>query len=647
MKRRTGFLSFFAAAALVASVLVPSATKAAVACAPAEHPGGDWRMYGHDNANTRSQPAETTIGRLEAPFLGPVWTFSASAAGGSGDFTGTPTVADGCVYVGSNDGWVFAMNADTGELVWKAEVPDGGGINSSITAPGDGRVYAAVSHATRAACTGEQCEGPYVVAFDQADGHVVWQSAWDRGVGADPPVIPVIDTQPGADVYGSPMVFDGVVFEGVSGGSAELGDEADRYAFQGSFVLLDASTGAVLKKTWTIHPPMQPDDEFAGAGVWSTPAIDAASKVAYVGTANPFKPQAQHQNADAVIKVDLDKTSATFGQILGRYNGNIDEYVPGFDSLPCVDIKGNPPPYYPQGLGSCSDADLDFGAAPNLFADAGGKLMVGAGQKSGIYHAFDAATMTGAWTSIVGPPTSVGGIVGSTAYDGSAFYGPITVGGYLWSIGKDDGLVRWLSPVADGAHWGEPVAVANGVVYTVDLKGFLDAFDAETGLPLLARPIAAGSGTGGDPVLSWGGVSVARNTLYAAVGLSALPNGFVVAFRPGGGGSGPAPGPEPPPLPELPAGVPVVAGPGAYSTTYLTPFALVRAGAERLDFTNLDLQRHDVDHIPTSGPQLFESDLAANGETVEVRFHGHLTRGQTYDFYCTLHPGMFGKVIAY
>ena len=132
MKRRTGFLSFFAAAALVASVLVPSATKAAVACAPAEHPGGDWRMYGHDNANTRSQPAETTIGRLEAPFLGPVWTFSASAAGGSGDFTGTPTVADGCVYVGSNDGWVFAMNADTGELVWKAEVPDGGGINSSI-----------------------------------------------------------------------------------------------------------------------------------------------------------------------------------------------------------------------------------------------------------------------------------------------------------------------------------------------------------------------------------------------------------------------------------------------------------------------------------------------------------------------------------
>jgi polyvinyl alcohol dehydrogenase (cytochrome) len=653
MKRRPRLLTSAAAAALAAGLLVPSVTNAAPACADDSqqpgglHPGGDWRMFGHDYANTRSQPAETTIGRLQAPLLAPAWTFSSTAADGGGDFTGTPTVADGCVYVGSNEGWVFAINADTGDLVWKAPVPAGGGINSSVTVPGDGRVYAAVSHATRAACTGEQCEGPYVIALDQADGHLVWQSSWDRGAGVVPQVIQVIDTQPGADVYGSPMIFDGLVFEGVSGGSAELGDESDRYAFQGSFVILDAATGAVLKKTWVIHPPNQPNDDFAGAGVWSTPSIDPATKTAYVGTANPFKPQAQHENADAVIKVDLNKASPTFGSILGRYAGTIEEYVPAFSKMPCVDTPGNPPPYYPQGLGSCADADLDFGAAPNLFTDVAGKLMVGAGQKSGVYHAFDAATLKQAWSSIVGPPTSVGGIVGSTAYDGSAFYGPITVGGYLWSIAKDNGLLRWLGPVADGAHWGEPVAVANGVVYTVTLTGFLDAFDAQTGVPLLMRPIAAGSGTGGDPVASWGGVSVARNTVYAAVGITGLPNGFVVAFRPGGGeGGGPGPGPEPPPLPD---GVrpTVYAGPGGYLTTYLTPIMLVRAGNEVLDFTNFDLQRHDVDHIPTSGPQLFESDLAANNETVQVRFHGHLERGKNYDFYCTLHPGMFGKIVAY
>ena len=129
-----------------------------------------------------------------------------------------------------------------------------------------------------------------------------------------------------------PVVFDGLVFEGVSGGSAELGDEADRYDFQGSFALLDATSGALVKKTWTIHSPDTHDD-FAGAGIWSTPAVDADTKYAYVGTANPFKPQAEHPNANSVVKIDLDppgrrsaRSSALQGQ--GRR-------VPRQRGLPC------------------------------------------------------------------------------------------------------------------------------------------------------------------------------------------------------------------------------------------------------------------------------------------------------------------------
>jgi len=638
-----------AAGALAAAALVPGASHAAALCADdtkyagGVHPGGDWRQYGHDDSNTRSQPNEHKIGRLTAPRLAPAWTFSSTQAGGSGDFTGTPTVADGCVFVGSNGGWVFAMNADTGALVWKRQVPDGGGINSSITVPGDGRVYAAVSHAasrsTGGPCSGQQCTGPYVIALDQKDGSLVWKSTWVRANDT----VNVIDVQPGSDVYGSPAVFDGLVFEGVSGGSAELGSQADRSTFQGSFVILDAATGDVLRKTWTIHPPLQPDDVYAGAGIWSTPAIDHATKLLYVGVGNPFKPEAQHPNSDAVIKVDLDRTHAAFGTIVGRFDGTVDQYLAVLRKLPCVDFPGNPAPYYPQGLGKCMDEDMDFGAAPNLFTDAHGTTLVGDGQKSGIYHAFRADTMKEVWHSIVGPPSSVGGIVGSTAYDGTAFYGPITLGGYIWSIRKGDGRLRWVSPVADGAHWGEPVAIANGVSYSVDLKGFLDAYDAQTGAPLLHRPIAIGSGAGASPVLSWGGVSVARNTVYAAVGISALSNGFVVAFRPGGHGGGGGGGL--PPLPSVGGGPTVVAGPGSYTTTYWTPIALVQAGAEKLSFTNFDLQRHDVDQL-TSGPQLFESDYAGLGQTVHVRFHGHLERGKTYDFYCTLHPGMFGKILA-
>src|SRR5262249_24353598 len=157
----------------------------------------------------------------------------------------------------STRGWVFAINADTGKLVWKAPVPHGGNVNSSVTvaervlpAPAKpakkmkrkakrrtkhrskrhvkakrkpapprtaGTLYMAVTGRQKFEnCPpGDPCTGPYVIALDQATGQLVWSSS-------------AIDTQPGADVYGSPMVYNGVLLEGVSGGAAELGDESDR-----------------------------------------------------------------------------------------------------------------------------------------------------------------------------------------------------------------------------------------------------------------------------------------------------------------------------------------------------------------------------------------------------------------------------------
>ena len=608
-------------------------------CGPAGVPGGEWRTYGHDLSQTRHQDRERVIAPADVPLLTPAWTFSTTDAEGAGDITGTPVVADGCLYVGTNRGWVFALNADSGELVWKAEVPEGGGINSSVGVE-HGRVYAAVSRTQRGEGCPDPCVGPYAVAFDQATGALVWST-------------PPIDTQRGSDVYGSPVFVDGVMLLGVSGGSAELGDEADRFAFQGSMNFIDAATGQVLKKTWTIHSPDQPADDFAGGGIWSTPAIDTDRKVAYAGTANPFKPQAEHEHTNAVLKFDVDRASPTFGEILDSYKGTIDEYIPAFSDLPCYDFPGNNPPYYPQGLGSCGDIDLDFGASPNLFTDASGRKLVGAGQKSGVYHVFDAETMEPVWTQVVGPPTQVGGIVGSTAYDGSSVFGPVTVPGYVWSLDAAAGTHRWAGAIGDGAHWGEPVAVANGVVYTVDLAGFLDAFEARTGAPLARRPLALG-GTHSPASMSWGGVSIARNTVYAAVGITGLDEGYVVAFRRGtttdlpadaqetaggllgdGGGGG-----------ELPAGATIVAGPGAASTTYATPVMVTQVGGP-LSFTNLDLPQHDVvaDRTAPDGTPLFRTPLVGLGQTVPVEGLDRVQSGQTYGFYCSIHPGMRGSLI--
>ncbi|MCU1448716.1 MAG: Pyrrolo-quinoline quinone repeat-containing protein [Acidimicrobiales bacterium] len=617
---------------LVALVAIPGirATRAAAptpspvaGCGPVGVTGGDWPSYGHDLSNTRNQDHERAIAVADVPTLAPAWTFSSNGAGGSGDFTGTPSVADGCVFAGSNGGWVYAINADTGKLVWKTKAPSGGLINASVAVEA-GTVYAAVSKTTRSGCTAN-CGGPYVIALDEGTGALKWTSA-------------PIDVQPGADVYGSPVVFDGLVFEGVSGGAAELGDQTDRYDFQGSFVLLDAPSGALVKKTWTIHSP-DVHDNFAGAGIWSTPAVDSTTKYAYVGTGNPFKPQDEAPHADSIVKIDLDRTRPTFGEIVGSYKGNVDEYVDQ-STLPCVDFMGNNPATYPQGLGSCSDQDLDFGAAPNLFTDAGGRKLVGAGQKSGVYHVADAATMAPVWKTPVGPPSAVGGIVGSTAVDSNGVYGPVTTGGYLWSLDRTGGP-RWATPTADGVHWGNPVAVGNGIVYTVDLKGFLGAYDGRLGTPLLHRPIAAGSGTGSSAVASWGGVSIARNTVYAAVGISGLPDGFIVAFKPGGGQAGGVP--QPPPLPPTPgapsAGNTVIAGPGAVATTYATPAVTIQHG-QSLSFTNLDVPQHDVQGNNGS----FGSPLISTGQSTPVAGVQSLPPG-SYAFYCSLHRNMTGTLI--
>ena len=675
---------------VVLGALLPAAAPAAAApmpgCADPDVQGGEWRSYGGDFSNTRTQPREKTIAPADVPLLTPAFTFSTADAEVEGDFTGTPVVADGCIYVATNRGWALAINADDGKLVWKTKFPQGGTANNSVAvAPRacgktvkykkkvvkrrvKGKIRRKVKRvrvaktkycptvfvgATR---TREDAEeepgqggdagptiGPYAIAFDQATGKVAWFT-------------PPLDTQNGADLYASPVVFDGVLMLGISGGAAELGDESDRHAFQGAMTFTDAGTGRLLKKTWTIHPPNQPEDNFAGATIWSTPAVDTEKKVAYVGTGNPFKPQAEHQYANAVVKYDLSRKSKRFGEIVGHYKGTIDEYVPGLSELPCYDFPNNNPPYYPQGIGACGDIDLDFGAAPNLWKGPDGRTMVGAGQKSGVYHAFDGETMKPEWTQIVGPPTAVGGIVGSTAHDGSSVFGPVTVPGYLWSVGADAGQHRWFAPVGDGAHWGNPVAVANGVVYTLDLYGFLNAYDARNGALLAKKHLAVG-GSGSPASLSWGGVSIARNTIYANTGIGSLSEGHIVAYRPGapqdsaedvidtvgGGGGGGGGGGE---GGSVPAGGAIVAVPGSTYTTYATPVMVTQVGGP-LNFMNFDLPQHDViaDEKGPDGRPLFQSKLSGLGEVAPIEGLDRVKSGQTYGFFCSLHPGMRGSLI--
>lgn len=562
--------ALFLAGALIATTApVLSEAAAPFECAEANVPGGDWRRISNQLDGSRNQTAEKILDQRSAATLEPKWTFDANfwTEGENNEVTGYPIVADGCLYVGSSTGqsetavntpgWIFSMNADTGKLVWRKRmdgvergalhypvddgrgnpcgVPFGGGGVYSTLAVEDGVVYAFVS----------QIGAPRVVALDQQTGEVLWTT--------------VVDCQVGSDAVSSPIVFKSIsgksyVWVGVSGTAAE-GDEADRLGFQGNYVILEGGRtgGAIVDKVFTIDESKWADG-YAGANIWATVAIDDDKNSpvymhGFVGTGNPFNYDREDDYSNALIKMDLrdelpnGDPNPDFPKITGVYKGDIEEFFPELEEASACEELEEVDNTFAAGF-ECLQLDLDFGAIPNIWWTSGGKRLMGSGQKSGVYHAVDPVTMEPVWKTLLGHPSAVGGIVGSAAYDGRFLYGPHTVGGYLWSIDKNTGDIRWITPVGDGVHWGNPVTLANGVLYTPDLKGFQNAYDAQSGLPLLARPMGIGGvrdplHTDYYPTLSWGGSTVARGTVYTSVGvgltsagLPSMPNGYVIAFKP-------------------------------------------------------------------------------------------------------------------
>jgi len=194
--------------------------------------------------------------------LVPVWTLSTGVVGGH---EAAPIVNDGMMFVTTPRNQVLAVDARTGDLLWRYahELPEGlvafHDTNRGVALWGD-RVYTATLDAR-------------VVALDARTGAVAWSTA-------------VEDNTRGYYMTLAPLAADGKIMVGVSGG--ELG-------IRGFVVALDAETGAEVWRTYTIPAPGEPGNDTwpgeswrtGGAPVWITGHYDPALGLTYWGTGNP------------------------------------------------------------------------------------------------------------------------------------------------------------------------------------------------------------------------------------------------------------------------------------------------------------------------------------------------------------------------
>lgn len=423
---------------------------------------GAWPIYGRDLSNSRDG-GDSGPSFNEAHRLGPAWSHRST----DGDYTGTPAVARGLVVIGSGGGTVSALDAVTGKLRWERDlIPDKredlARISASAAIRGK-RVYVPVNAVGK----------PAVVAFNRRTGKRLWRT--------------VVDRQQRSDMYGSPQVWRKRVFIGTSGyfGEQLTGVEVSA---RGSVVALGARTGKRRWKTFTV--PRGHD----GGAVWSTPAIDPATRRLYVGTGNAYHAPAA-DTTDSVLAI-----RARSGRIVRHFQATAGDVWNGVED-------------------SAESPDADFGASPNLFIAPDGRKLVGAGQKSGVYWALDRSTLKPVWTALTGPGSFQGGIVGSTGFDRERIYGPNSASGQVWAIGHDGGS-RWTSSDGTPLHFG-PVAVSNGVVYANDMSGSLTAREATTGLIVGRLPLGAPS---------WAGIAIAGGSVFTATGTSGE-SGYVVSFR--------------------------------------------------------------------------------------------------------------------
>jgi polyvinyl alcohol dehydrogenase (cytochrome) len=472
----------------------------------------DWPMFGQNIANSGST-LDLTLLPITVPRLAPKWTFTTG-----GDVSARAAVVNGVAYFPDWGGNLTAVNANNGKAVWSHQLSDYGlpASTHSRTSPAvvNGVLY-----------TGTQ-EGGWLLAINAQTGALIWKMQPEP-------------TGPFPVITASPTVIAGIVYTGVASTEEDVA-VSPTYpccTARGSVVAVNALNGKIIWKTYTIPTG------YSGGSVWgSNPVVDLLRGTVFVGTGNNYSvpTTAAYQTcianggteASCISPDDHIDSILAFDMLTGRIkwaqrmvDWNQAGITNGFDSwnVGCFFASPNCP--VPTG------PDYDFGSAPNevtFLTSHGLKQIIGAGQKSGIYYAFDPDTGAEVWQTQVGPGSSLGGMEWGSSTDGiriyvaiSNYYGiPSSAGsaGSWAALDPNTGAILWQVADPNGAIDIGPISAANGVVYAASMAGAATAptmlaLDARNGSTLWSY--AAGSSVNA-------GAAISNGTVYWGSGYAHL-----------------------------------------------------------------------------------------------------------------------------
>jgi alcohol dehydrogenase (cytochrome c) len=231
-------------------------------------PTDNWITNGGSVANQRYSPLDL-INTSNVKSLKGLWrTHLRSGIPAKYSAESQPLEYQGVIYVTTGQDDVFAIDADTGAIMWKYT----GNLDQKIStvccgwdnrgvALGDGKVYLGRIDGT-------------LVALDQLTGKVVWSTV-------------VMPWQEGYTITSAPLYVNGMVITGISGGE---------YGIRGRVTAYDAQTGKERWRFYTIPGPGEAGHEtwpatgdawmHGGAPVWQTPSVDPKLGLLFFSTGN-------------------------------------------------------------------------------------------------------------------------------------------------------------------------------------------------------------------------------------------------------------------------------------------------------------------------------------------------------------------------